>query len=403
MLPRIAAAFGIVAAILGLFFAGFSTNDFVQLLDRHLHDMHCSFTPGLAAVSTGANACSAAIYSPWSSVLRGAYWGGIPISLFAFGAYAFFLAFSVALMVLGRSASRWFMLVFSITSITPLPPSIFMFVVSATQLHQFCKLCMGLYFAALLTAVAAVLAFVYVVRAWSKPETTHGHWMSLPIGFAVLGLAALLPAMVYASMSPDYRSFVQSCGTAPVASENAAALIKLPAVSRRAHAYLVVDPMCPVCKSLHQRLIGENVIDKLDIDMMLFPLDSDCNWMLDEPLPGHQGSCLVSKAIICGDAKGRSRAILDWAFDNQETLKEAAARGKAILRGQIRGAFPEIDACIDAKDTQKRLEKMLRWAIDVKLETITPQLFINEVKICDEDQDLGLRYTLTQFAPNILQ
>jgi hypothetical protein len=247
------------------------------------------------------------------------------------------------------------------------------------------------------------LAFIHVVRAWKHPDTPHGHWMSLPIAFAVLGFCALLPAMIYASMAPDYRSFVQSCGTAPAASENASALIKLQAASRRAHAYLVVDPMCPVCKSLHQRLIGEGVIDKLDIDMMLFPLDSDCNWMLDEPLPGHKGSCIVSKAIICGEASGRARQIMDWAFENQDGLKESAAKGKAILRGQIRGAFPEIDGCIDSKDTQKRLEKMLRWAIDVKLETITPQLFVNDIKICDEDQDLGLRYTLTQFAPNILQ
>ena len=37
----------VLAAAAGLFFAGFSTHDFVEHLDRQVHSIHCSFIPGL--------------------------------------------------------------------------------------------------------------------------------------------------------------------------------------------------------------------------------------------------------------------------------------------------------------------------------------------------------------------
>ena len=43
----------LVGALVGLFFAGVSTYDFVQHLDRQVHSLHCSFIPGMSA-ATGA-------------------------------------------------------------------------------------------------------------------------------------------------------------------------------------------------------------------------------------------------------------------------------------------------------------------------------------------------------------
>ena len=37
----------LAGALVGLTFAGFSTYDFVQHLDRQVHSVHCSFIPGL--------------------------------------------------------------------------------------------------------------------------------------------------------------------------------------------------------------------------------------------------------------------------------------------------------------------------------------------------------------------
>jgi hypothetical protein len=83
------------ASVLGLTFAAYSTFDYGQHLDRQIHAIHCSFIPG-ASVSTEAdNPCKAALFSPYSALFRESYWGGVPISLFALGAFCFFGGFGL--------------------------------------------------------------------------------------------------------------------------------------------------------------------------------------------------------------------------------------------------------------------------------------------------------------------
>src|SRR5690349_20868987 len=88
---------GVVASAAGLFFSAFSTHDYANHLDRQLHGTHCSFVPGLSDVEKGENTCKAAMYSPYSSLLRDRLWGGVPISLFALGVYGLFFALSLYL------------------------------------------------------------------------------------------------------------------------------------------------------------------------------------------------------------------------------------------------------------------------------------------------------------------
>ena len=99
------AILALVASLLGLLFASNSTLDYAKHLDRRLHDVHCSFIPGAPATSE-AEACRVAMYSPYSALFKEHYWGGIPISLFALGSFAFFSAFAVYLLVYGSRAPR---------------------------------------------------------------------------------------------------------------------------------------------------------------------------------------------------------------------------------------------------------------------------------------------------------
>src|SRR5689334_12352543 len=91
----------LVGAFAGLVFAGVSTYDFVQHLDRQVHSLHCSFLPG-AGASAGASGCQAAMMSPYSAVFRSAIWGGIPISRPAMAVFAFILFYGVDLLVTRR-------------------------------------------------------------------------------------------------------------------------------------------------------------------------------------------------------------------------------------------------------------------------------------------------------------
>jgi hypothetical protein len=134
--------------------------------------------------------------------------------------------------------------------------------------------------------------------------------------------------------------------------------------------------------------------------MVMFPLDSDCNWMLDRSL--HPGACEVAKSILCGDA--RARAMLEWSYDNQDDLRELGKTNPAALKKKIADKWgADVVACADDAKTKIRLNQMLHYASDNHIPVSTPQMFLGEKRICDEDTDLGLKYTLAQLAPEVLK
>ncbi|MEJ7731407.1 MAG: hypothetical protein WKG00_19600 [Polyangiaceae bacterium] len=162
---------------------------------------------------------------------------------------------------------------------------------------------------------------------------------------------------------------------------------------------LFVDPLCPTCKAFHQRLVAEGYFDQLDTTLVLFPLDSDCNWMLDKAV--HPGACVVAKAILCNDKQPLS--VLEWAYEHQEQLLAAAKSGAGVVnvRAMVRERFPDLDACVDSKETGRRLDKHLRFVVQNHLPVSTPQLFVGDTRLCDEDTDIGMAYALKKLAPQL--
>ena len=137
---RFPALLALFACLLGLVFAYNSTADYASHLDRQLHDMHCSFIPG-AGTTSEAEACRAAMYSPYAALLKEKYWGGIPISLFALGAFTFFAGFALYLALAGARAPKSAVAFFTAVSLTPMLISAGMLVISLTQLGTICKTC----------------------------------------------------------------------------------------------------------------------------------------------------------------------------------------------------------------------------------------------------------------------
>jgi hypothetical protein len=168
----------------------------------------------------------------------------------------------------------------------------------------------------------------------------------------------------------------------------------------RQSAILFEDPLCPTCKAFHQRVIGEDVIDKLDALLALFPLDNECNWMVDTAL--HPGACVVSRLLLCsGD---RAREVLDWSYEEQEDLARAGKAGVEQLRALIERRWgAAVLPCLDARETKIRLNNHLHFASDNAIPVSTPQMYLGTRRICEEDTDIGLRYTLGQLAPEVLK
>lgn len=402
------AVIAVAASALGLVFAAYSTYDYAQQLDRQVHAVHCSFIPG-APVSTEAdNACKAALFSPYSAIFRATWWGGVPISLFAFGAFTFFVGFGLYLAMGARRPRAYAF--YAAAALAPLGASLVMFFISAVHLHVFCKLCVGIYASSLVLAGAAAFAWRTNQRhsleqAATTPAGVHAKppvqdWPWILLWLAGLGSAAVAPALVYVSALPDYRSRIDKCGKLAVAGEPHNALLKIATAHPTRAVLLFEDPLCPTCKVFHERMVDEGIFDRLDVTMVMFPLDAECNWMLDRSL--HPGACVVAKAVLCG-GNDRARQVLEWAFDNQEELGELGKRGADALTAKIAARWgPEIGTCLGRPQTAARLNQQLHFAANNHIPVSTPQMFLGDKRICDEDTDLGLRYTLAQLAPEVL-
>ena len=103
---------------------------------------------------------------------------------------------------------------------------------------------------------------------------------------------------------------------------------------------------------------------------------------------------MVSEAILC--AGSQAAEVVDWAFVNQEELKEIAAADPAALKAKISTAFPGVKRCVGSKGARYKLNRSLRWAVANRLPVLTPQLYVEGRKLCDEDTDLGLDYALNK-------
>lgn len=412
-MTRVSALVALVASLLGLLFGSYSTFDYAKHLDRRLHDIHCSIIPG-APPTDAADACRAAMYSPYSALLKEKYWGGVPISLFAVGAFAFFVAFSLYLVVAGDRAPRKAVQFFALATLAPLGASVLMFSISLLKLGTFCLVCVGIYLASFFLGASGMVGLTALKRSpaptkgggspYDRPADPYRGgrpdvgWTHPPAWLVALGVFTLMPAVVYASAMPDHRPYLGNCGGLKVVQESANALIHIATPRSTQPTVLFEDPLCPTCKAFHERLVGEDVYDKLNIQLSLFPLDSDCNWMLSEPL--HPGACLVARAVICGGPQARQ--VLEWSYENQEALTKAGKAGPQQLRAAIQQRWgAQTLQCMDAKSTLQTLNRHLHFAADNSVPVSTPQMYFGTKRFCDEDTDIGLRFTLAQVAPEV--
>jgi hypothetical protein len=165
--------------------------------------------------------------------------------------------------------------------------------------------------------------------------------------------------------------------------------------------------LCPSCKAFDARLSVSGSAQALALKGVLFPLDSTCNWMISEEL--HPGACAVSEAILCATGLGEKRdhaagrKVLAWAFKHQESLREEAKQDQKAMRAGLEQQFPEIKGCLGGPQVKNKLTKSLRWAVANGLSVLTPQLFVRDRRMCDEDTDLGLDYTLRKMVASTSQ
>lgn len=376
-------------ALLGVVFAAVSSYDFIAHLDRQVHSITCSIVPGLGPKdAAGTSGCHAVLMSPYSSVLRSLTWGGIPIALPGFGVFAFLLFRAVDLLLRPRLGRRETQFMIAAT-LLPVLTSLVYAIISVTKIGTVCKVCVGIYVASAGVLAAAIMAHVQASRQVETEDTSspYGLWGL----YFVEGVAMVaLPLLAYLALKPGYAdSLLRTSGLRHPEDKYGVMLDtrgggQVPAVE-------VLDPLCPACKAFSERLASSGLSDRLHIKYVLFPLDKECNWMVNESL--HPGACAVSEALLC--AGDRAPAVLDWAFGHHEELRARGA-SQAAIYDRIKREFPEVAGCVGQPAVRARVNKSLRWIVTNSLPVLTPQLFVGNQKLPDEDTDLGLDYVLTR-------
>lgn len=387
-----------IFALLGIVFAGVSTYDFVEHLDRQVHAITCAFVPGLSAKdSTGASGCYAALMSPYSSVLRQMVWGGIPIALPGLAVFAYLLFMALDMLLNKKSGepaeTRY---AIAATALPALVSVIYLFV-SLKYVGALCKMCVGIYLCSLGSLLCAVLADRAAAGAEKKASTAQAV-ARYPIYFIEGILFVLLSVLVYLGLKPAYAAGEQSCGELLRAEDKYAVMAPLSMSIGGMPAIEVFDPLCPACKSFAARLESSGLQDKLQLRGVLFPLDKECNWMVKTTL--HPGACAVSEAVLC--AGDDAASVVAWAFENQRELRELAEKsGSAAVYQRIRERFVTLSGCLGKPEVKAKINRSLRWIVANSLSVLTPQLFVNKHKLCDEDTDLGLEYSLSRLLDSV--
>ncbi len=412
MTPRPATILFLVAAAAGMLFAAVSTYDFVQHLDRQLHGIHCSFIPGLGALdASGASGCSAALMSPWSSVLRTWIWGGIPMSLAGMAVFAFLLFRGFDLWFGRKQDDKTAGLLLLLVSLLPVLTSLVMGGIAVVMIGELCKMCVGIYIASFVACGAAIWAWLGAGSggrdAWDasdaerpdlEPDADRFHEADamqsplIPYGVATaqLGAFVLVPVLVYVMLVPDNSGYIGTCGSLTQPDDPYGVLVPLDANVAVPPVIEVLDPLCPACRGFERRFTAAGFDEEVHRQALLFPLDKECNWMVSSSL--HPGACDVSAAVLC--AENQAPIVLEWAFEHQEEIREAAAADPGAAGMMVSQAFPDLAGCVASNKARQRLNKSMRWAVANQLPVMMPQVFVDGVKLCDEDTDLGLDYAM---------
>lgn len=374
-----------VGALFGALCGGISSSDFISHLDRQVHSIHCSFIPG-AGAEIGENGCRTVMMSPYSSVLRETLWGGLPIALLAVAVFAYLVMHTGRLLLSKQPITKNETLYLVAATLLPVLMSAIFAYIAVNKIGAVCKTCVGIYIASGIAFAGAVLAHINAPPPPSSqlPMGVYGR----QFGEGVLYVAIL--SAFYVLFAPTSPKSLQGCGTL-VKKDDAGIMIPL-GNGKGTPAVAVLDPLCPACKGFDERLRASDLYGQLAMQAVLFPLDATCNWMVKDSL--HPGACAVSEAMLC-DKEG-AEEILDYAFANQAELRDMAKADDNRIRQSLEQRFPKVKGCLGSPKIKNQVNKSLRWAVSNALPVLTPQLFINDKRVCDEDTDLGLEYTVSQ-------
>ncbi|MCK6545792.1 thioredoxin domain-containing protein [Myxococcota bacterium] len=137
------------------------------------------------------------------------------------------------------------------------------------------------------------------------------------------------------------------------------------------------DIRCGHCRTMSETL------DELEraappgshsVELRQFPLDGACNRQLPKEMTDPTGArCAAAKALICMEPQSGFRRAQKSMFQVQEGLTKQRVLDIAVASG---ATLPELERCIDAPETQAKLDQDIEYAAAFHIEG-TPLVIIN--------------------------
>lgn len=132
------------------------------------------------------------------------------------------------------------------------------------------------------------------------------------------------------------------------------------------------DFMCPFCRRgafLVKNLLKEYE-PRVELVFKNYPIDSACNRMVGKSI--HPRACLLSKAAICADKRGKFWRFHDIFFEDPDMT-----RGDILELAEREGMDrKEFEDCLDSQEVQRLIDKDVDDAVKLNINA-TPSFLIN--------------------------
>lgn len=149
------------------------------------------------------------------------------------------------------------------------------------------------------------------------------------------------------------------------------------------------DWLCPGCKAweeMYEPVLAEYERERPGAVRLVFkdlPWNVACNDSIGQTLRGHEGACDAAVAVRLARDAGQASAMIDWLFDNQQTLAEQGMAGGGEANRRIREKATELLGVTDFdRELAARLPAIQRDVAEaVRLNVAsTPTYFVNGVR-----------------------
>jgi uncharacterized membrane protein len=285
--------------------------------------------------------CSKVAASPYAAVL------GVPVA--AWGALAYLTVAGLSAWALLRRPHPAFPggLLLVVAGVMTATAAALAYV-SEVVIGAFCVMCTGSWTVSL---ALLALAIVLVRRAGGPGAALRADLAAVRGRLApVLGSLAVLAAAAI-GLVVLYAAAPWKKAEPPGGTPSPAVAVIPPGPPGSLVVYEYSDYMCPHCATL-QSEEKTIVAQRPDVRFVrrFYPLDSACNRLLPQPLPGHEHSCELARGAICAEAQGRFEAYDDAAFAAQRQGPTAEQVAKVV--GLDLAAFRD---CLAAPETERRL------------------------------------------------